>query len=36
MNLKLDWFSVKEESRKVGAVLDESYNQFVLAAQVAF
>jgi hypothetical protein len=35
-NLKLDWYHVKEEGRKINGALDESYNQLVLAAQVAF
>ncbi len=36
INLKLDYFSVKQENRRVNNVLDETYSQFVLAAQVAF
>ncbi len=36
INLKLDYFSVKEEGRKINTVPEESYSQFVLAAQVAF
>lgn len=36
INLKADWFSIKQEGRKINSVLEESYNQFVLAAQVAF
>lgn len=36
INLKLDWFKVTDEGRKVGGKLDEDYNQAVLAAQIAF
>lgn len=36
INLKLDWFKVTDEGRKVGGTLDEDYNQAVLAAQIAF
>ena len=36
INLKADYFSIKQDNRKVNGVLDESYTQFVVAAQVAF
>ncbi|MFN7986813.1 MAG: porin [Thermoanaerobaculia bacterium] len=36
INLKGEWYGIKQEGRKVNNVLDEKYNQFVLAAQVAF
>jgi hypothetical protein len=36
LNLKLDYFNIKQDNRKVNGVLAESYNEFVLAAQVAF
>ncbi len=36
INLKADYFNIKQEGRKVNNVLDEKYSQFVLAAQVAF
>jgi len=36
INLKLDYFSIKQENRKVSNVLEETYSQLVLAAQVAF
>ena len=36
INLKADYFNIKVDNRKVNGVLDEAYNQFVLAAQVAF
>jgi len=36
MNLKAEWYGVDQEGRKVSGVLEEAYNQFVLAAQVAF
>ncbi|MBK9091041.1 MAG: hypothetical protein IPL90_19195 [Holophagales bacterium] len=36
INLKADYESFKQDNRKVNGVLDESYNQFVLGAQVAF
>ena len=36
INLKLDYFNIKQDNRKVNGVLAESYNEFVLAAQVAF
>ncbi len=36
INLKADWMGIEQEGRKVNNVLDEQYNQFVLAAQVAF
>lgn len=36
LNIKLDYFNVKEDNRKVNGVLNDSYSQFVLAAQAAF
>jgi hypothetical protein len=36
VNLKGEWYGIRQEGRKVNNVLDERYNQFVLAAQVAF
>ncbi len=36
INLKLDYFNIKEEGRRLNNVLDEKYSQFLLAAQVAF
>ena len=36
INLKGEWYGIKQEGRKVNNVLDEKYNQFVVAAQVAF
>lgn len=36
INLKGEWYGIKQEGRKVNNVLDENYNQFVVAAQVAF
>jgi hypothetical protein len=36
MNLKAEWYGVDQEGRKVNGVLEERYDQFVLAAQVAF
>ncbi len=36
INLKAEWYGVEQEGRKVNNVLDEKYNQFVVAAQVAF
>lgn len=36
INLKADYFRVKEEGRRISNVLEETYGQFVLAAQVAF
>lgn len=36
MNLKLDYFRVTEEGRKIGGKLAEDYNQGILAAQIAF
>ncbi len=36
INLKLDYFNIKQEGRVINGVLDEKYQQFVLAAQVAF
>lgn len=36
VNLKAEWYGVEQKGRKVNNVLDEKYNQFVIAAQVAF
>jgi hypothetical protein len=36
VNLKGEWYGVEQKGRKVNGVLDEKYNQFVIAAQVAF
>jgi hypothetical protein len=36
VSLKLDWFSVQQDNRLVNGALADSYNQWVLAAQVAF
>ncbi len=36
VNLKAEWYGVEQKGRKVNNVLDETYNQFVLAAQIAF
>jgi hypothetical protein len=36
VNLKGEWYGIRQEGRKVNGALDESYNQFVVAAQVAF
>lgn len=36
INIKAEWYGVEQEGRKINNVLDESYNQFVIAAQVAF
>lgn len=36
VNLKADYFHVREEGRRIGGNLEQSYNQFVLAAQAAF
>ena len=36
VNLKAEWYGVDQEGRKVDGVLQETYDQFVLAAQVAF
>lgn len=36
VSLKFDYFNVKEDGRKVNGVLSESYNEFLVAAQVAF
>jgi hypothetical protein len=36
VSLKLDWFKVQEDGRLVNGVLADSYNQFLVAAQVAF
>ncbi len=36
VSLKLDYFNVQQDGRTVNGVLADSYNQFLLAAQVAF
>ena len=36
INLKGEWYGIEQKGRKVNNVLDESYNQFVVAAQIAF
>lgn len=36
LNLKADYFRVTEEGRTINGNLEQSYNQFVLAAQAAF
>lgn len=36
LNIKAEWYNVKEDNRVVNGVLNETYNQFVLAAQAAF
>jgi len=36
INIKADWMGIEQEGRKVNNVLAEKYNQFVLAAQIAF
>ncbi len=36
LNIKLDYFNVKEDNRKVNGVLSDSFSQFVIAAQAAF
>ena len=36
VNLKAEWYGVEQEGRRVNNVLDEKYNQFVIAAQIAF
>jgi len=36
VDVKLDWFQVKEDGRTLGGVLDERFNLAILAAQVAF
>jgi hypothetical protein len=36
INLKLDYFDIKQDGRKVNGVLAEQYKQAVLAAQIAF
>lgn len=35
-NLKLEWYHVKDEGRRIADVLEESYDEVVLAAQIAF
>ena len=36
INLKAEWYGITQDDRKVNNVLDETYNQFVIGAQVAF
>jgi hypothetical protein len=36
LNLKAEYYNVKEENRFVNGVLSETYSQFILAAQAAF
>ncbi len=36
INLKAEWYGITQDNRKVNNVLDETYNQFVIGAQVAF
>jgi hypothetical protein len=36
VSLKLEWFKVQQDNRLVNGALSDSYNQFVVAAQVAF
>ena len=36
INLKAEWYGITQDGRKVNNVLDETYNQFVIGAQVAF
>lgn len=36
LNLKLDYFNIKQEGRVLNGVPEEKYSQFVLAAQAAF
>jgi hypothetical protein len=36
VSLKLDYFNVKQDNRTINGALSDSYNQFLLAAQVAF
>jgi len=36
VSLKFDWFKVQQDNRLVNGVLADSYNEFVIAAQVAF
>lgn len=36
VNIKLEYHHVKQENRKINNNLEESFNQFILAAQVAF
>jgi len=36
VSLKLDYFNVQQDNRVVNGALSDSYNQFVVAAQVAF
>ena len=36
VSLKFDWFKVQQDGRLVNGILADSYNQWVIAAQVAF
>jgi len=36
VSVKLDWFKVQQDNRLVNGFLADSYNEFLLAAQVAF
>lgn len=36
INLKAEWYGITQDGRKVNNVLDETYNQFVIGAQIAF
>ncbi|HEX2800167.1 MAG TPA: hypothetical protein VHQ44_10915, partial [Thermoanaerobaculia bacterium] len=36
VSLKLDWFKVQQDNRLVNGALADSYNEFLVAAQVAF
>jgi len=36
VSLKLDYFNVQQDNRVVNGALADSYNQFLVAAQVAF
>jgi hypothetical protein len=36
LNLKLEWYNVHQDGRKVNGVSAQSYNEFLLAAQAAF
>lgn len=36
LNLSFDWFHIEQEGRKVNNVLEESYDEVVLAVQASF
>ena len=36
VSLKFDWFKVQQDNRLVNGALADSYNEFLVAAQVAF